>query len=350
MRILHISKAKSWRGGERQVSNLLESLSDKEDCVNYFLCRKDSELNERIDTLLKFSHKGSFFSWIFKVREICKENNIDLIHAHESKGHTISILACAFFLKIPVIVTRRVVFPVKGMLSKLKYKKTKKVICISNAVKQEMLKVVEEKSTEIISSAISINKFDNLDNATFEFLNNTKIKVGYVAALSPEKDHYTFLMTAKKVLQKNTNIIFYIIGDGKLSNEIQRTINELDLNESVKMVGFIKNINELIIQLDYLLFTSKFEGLGSTVLDFFLAKKPVVATNSLGVKDLIKDGHTGFLCDKGNYQDLARKLLLLVNNDELKEQIVSNAYEFVKSKFSLKTLGEEHYNFYKSII
>lgn len=350
MKVLHITTAKSWRGGERQVLNLFKSMESYKDNVSYLLCRKDSELDKRILDKNKYSFHGNLFSWINKINEICKQECIDLIHVHESKAHTYAVLASMLYSKIPVIVTRRVLFPIKGVLSKIKYKKARKVICVSEAVRKVMTEIVDNEKIEVIGDAIDVRKFDSSNTVNFDFLNEDKVKVAYVAALTLEKDHRTFLLTAKKVLQEKQDIMFYIIGDGKLYEEIKQLIKELNLEASVKMVGFIENIDQLIPQLDILLFTSTSEGLGSTVLDFFLAKKPVVATDSMGVRDMIKNDKTGFLCENGDYEDLAKKVIKLIDNPLLTEKITRNALEFVNENYSLNTLGKKHYRVYKQLV
>lgn len=350
IRILHITTAKSWRGGERQVTNLLKSLQGYEDIENFLLCRTNSELDKRIVNKRKINHEGTIFSWINKIKQICEEHTIDIIHAHESKSHTNALLASILYNKIPVIVTRRVLFPVKGALSKMKYRRTKKIICISEAVKKEMNKIVKYELTEVIPSAIDIHKFEKIDNVEFDFIDKEKVKIAYVAAFTKEKDHDTFLRAAKKIVQQKSDVIFYLVGDGKLFNEIKRRIEELELTKVVKTVGFIKNINALIPQFDMLLFTSISEGLGSTILDFFLARRPVVATDSLGVRDMIKNNQTGFLCEIGNEEQLSEKVIELIENPTLSNKFTKSAHEYASKNFSLEMLGKKHYKLYKRIL
>lgn len=351
IKILHITTAKSWRGGERQVTNLIKSLEAYNDIECFILCEKDSAIDKRIvESEYKITHKGNILSWTKKINNLCKEKSIDLIHAHESKAHTNAILSSIFFRKVPVIVTRRVLFSVKGTLSKFKYQKTQKVICISSAVKEVMMKFVDVNNIKVIPSAIDTNKFNEIEDVNFDFLDNEKFKIAYVAAFTYEKDHLTFLKTAKRILDKKQNVEFYLVGDGGLLAETKQLVEDLNLQESVKIVGFIKNINALIPKLDLLLFTSISEGLGSTVLDFFLAKRPVVVTDSLGVRDIVEDKRTGFLCDIGDDEKLSERVIELMDDEELRNKIVQKAYDKVNNKFSLKYLAEKHHSLYKSMV
>lgn len=351
MKILHISTALSWRGGEQQLAYLIEGLQVK-NVEQVLLCVKESELSKRIQVNLQELSKPNSvsFTWIKEIARLSKE--VDVIHVHEPKAHTFAVLSTLFGNTTPVLVTRRVVFSVKGFLSKLKYQHTsvKKIICISNAVVEEMLTVVNKEKLTIIPSCVDEKKFTVAKKVDFNFLKTPKLKIGYVAALTKEKDHITFINTAKKVLEYRKDVVFYIVGEGKLQEELEQKVKQLKLQEDILFTGFIKQISQLILQLDMLLFTSKLEGLGTTVLDFFLAKKPVVATDSLGVRDVLIHNKTGVLCNVGDVDNLSKGVLKILDSKDFTKEIVQNAYLLVKNNHSLENLAIKHIALYKSLL
>lgn len=353
--VLHISTAQSWRGGELQVQYLINTLNKYSNINQILLCVKDSELSKRIKNCKVITkNKPIFisFNWVNAIQKICNSEQIDVIHVHESKAQTFAVLSSLFNDK-KIIVTRRVIFPVTGCLSKKKYthKSIKKVVCISNAVKKEMRKVVNSNKLTIIGSSVDVNKFSkNSSSINFPFLNTNKIKIAYISALTEEKDHITFIKTAKKIIEKRKDVIFYIVGEGKLKEELQHYVQKINLEKSILFTGFIREIPQLIPKLDMLLFTSKKEGLGSTVLDFFSAKKPVVATDSGGIKDILIHQKTGLLANVGDVDTLAKLVIEVLDNQTLKNTLVNNAYQLVLDNYSLKSLGVKYAKLYEEVM
>lgn len=353
MNILHISTATSWRGGEQQLSYLIDALKPYE--VNQtLLCVNNSELSKRVSLANIIELPKPVFlgiQWVKEIYKICNDKKIDIIQIHESKSQTFAVLSSVFYNIPPIIVTRRVIFPVKGILSKFKYRHNsiKKIVCISTAVKNEMLNVVSKEKLIKIPSAVNENDFKN-NKTTFSFFKTNKIKIGYVAALTKEKDHETFIKTAKEVLKKRNDVVFYIIGDGNQKDFLKDYVKTLGIENHIYFTGFVKEIKSVILELDLLLFTSKSEGLGTTVIDFFLAKKPVVATDSKGIRDLVINKETGILCKIEDVEKLSNGVLEILENTMLKEKLISQAYLLAKKEYSIESLGENYYTLYKETI
>ena len=120
---------------------------------------------------------------------------------------------------------------------------------------------------------------------------------------------------------------FFVIGKGEQEAEIRRFVTERGLEDSFIFTGFLKNIGQVLPSLDIFLMTSKTEGLGSSLIDAFAAKVPVVATRVGGIPELISHQKTGLLSDVGDFSDLAKNIQKLENNKPLTDQIVCDAYQ-----------------------
>ncbi len=346
IKVLHISTAKSWRGGEQQLAYMIENINHSK-FSNYLLCISDSEVqdffkasNVKIYTQRK-SHSFSI-SWGRKINKICQDEQIDIIHCHDSKSHTYAVLSDLIVGRdSPIVVHRKVAFPIKtSYLTKYKYnyKNVKKIICISNAVVDQVNKVVENKSViTLINSSKKIGKTNehNISLKEKYRLNKKNKIIGYIAALTFEKDHETFLNTAKQIINKRNDVHFFIIGEGKLKHSIEEKITELKLSDYVTVTGFIKDAKLLINQFDLLLFTSISEGLGSTLLDTMEQRVPIVMTKNGGGEEVIIDNYSGFICNKKDYKCLSSKVLLCLEDTEKVAFLTENAYQDLLSKFSV---------------
>ncbi|WP_037320147.1 glycosyltransferase [Salegentibacter sp. Hel_I_6] len=351
MKIIHINLAKTWRGGERQVALLFKGLQNQ-GIDQLLICSKNSALAnyaQEQDWNFLAIPRSPFFL-LAQARTITRlsKKGYNIIHCHESKAHTLGILAKTIWnSNQKLIVHRRVIFPIKKKITtavKYSEKHLEKIICISRAVEESVKKSIAFNKIVVVPSLIEINSKTLTTSVLREpFRIKSEFIVGYIAALTKEKDHYTFLDTAKEILEtKELNVHFVIIGEGELKNELKAYSEKLGITKNLSFTGFIKDIQAAINEVDLLLFTSTSEGLGTTILDFFVAKKPVVATRSGGAEELIINGETGYLCDCGNSKDLKEKVLLILKNPEKKQEIVNKAYKFVQNfnieKGSLKTL------------
>jgi tRNA threonylcarbamoyl adenosine modification protein (Sua5/YciO/YrdC/YwlC family) len=356
MKILHISTATSWRGGERQISLLIEGLKERKDVEQTLLCPKNSALEQfciknNINTITIQRKGGISFSWSMRICNIIKTASITHIHAHDSQAHTHSYVASVFCRNKPYIfVSRRVIFPIKKRwFTLLKYKSVNGIICISEAVENVVKKVLPHASTIVIPSAIESKKLKAIKSTIekdYPVSKNT-YKVGYIAALSKEKDHLTYIKTAEKILARNSNFTFFICGEGKEKENISAEIHSRNLSDKIIMTGFITEIESFINQLDLLLFTSTSEGLGSTVLDFFKYKIPVVSTDCGGINEMIIHEKTGLLAPVGDDDMLAQHVFRLVYDKKLKDELVNNAHKVLYEKFDVKNYVDNTYKYYR---
>jgi glycosyltransferase involved in cell wall biosynthesis len=96
---------------------------------------------------------------------------------------------------------------------------------------------------------------------------------------------------------------------------------------------------------------SDYEGFGLVVLEALSMKKIVIATNIEPVKEIIKDGETGFFVRRGDYKCLAERMkFVIVNLDEFNQTIANNAYRLVKRNFSIEGLIKKLQAIYESAI
>lgn len=279
-----------------------------------------------------------------------------LLHCHESKGHTVGVITRLLsFLRIVVVVHRRVLFPVKNRLtSRCKYseKVVDKIICISHAVEKVVHETAYNVSTEVIPSSVSFDRTiapGEVDLSRDYGIDPEKMVVAYIAALTYEKDHFTFLNTANEILKQTHDVHFLIIGDGPLYARIKDKARRMNIFDYVTFTGFVRDAERLIPQIDLLLFTSTSEGLGSTILDFFVYEKPVVSTMNGGAGELIENGVTGFLSPIGDFSNMAKQVLNLKNSPILVSKITRNAKQYVIMNHSMKAVAERTIGVYRAL-
>lgn len=362
MNILHLSSESSWRGGEQQIKYLIEELEaigikpivacKPESAFESVCIEKDwehypLEMNNSMD-----------IKSAFRLKKLCKQLSIDIVHAHSSHSHGTTYLSYLLGNKTSVILTRRVDFELKNnLISKHKYSfpKIKKIVCVSEAVKGIVLNTLNKPE-------LCMTIYDSIDHKKFapyignDYLRkkyeitNDIILIGNTSAIAPHKDYFTFVDTAHYYIKNfDQKVKFFIIGKGELESEIKNYIKNLGIENYFIFTGFITNIEEVLPSLDIFLMSSKTEGLGTSVIDAFASKVPVVATNAGGIPELVKDQETGLVAEVGDFENLANKLLQLKSEPQLREDIILNAYEYAL-EFNTKKMAKEYLKLYEETI
>lgn len=138
-----------------------------------------------------------------------------------------------------------------------------------------------------------------------------------VAEFTPNKNHLQLLLAWGKVVQNEARAKLLLVGEGVLKGKIEAWVREMGLKDSVKLLGFRRDVPHLLALADVVVLSSKREGLPRAVVEAMAAGKPVVATDVRGNRDLVKNGETGFLLPLGDVDGLARALLRLLGDPEM---------------------------------
>ena len=364
MNIAHLNTERTFRGGERQVYFLIEGLL-KKGIKSHLICNKNSKIKDKIrDNLpdipiFEVEMKGEFYPpAVFLIRSYLKKNNIDILHCHTSHAHTIGYFA-TLGLKTKLLVSRRVDFSIhrKGVkfLSLFKYNKMcDEIISISKTIKSILIEDgVKKRIIPVYSGVIPmpIMKKDEYKYIFDEFgILENSIKIVNVAALEAHKGQEYLIKAYSEVVKRFPNSQLIIVGDGKLKEHLKELSREFNIEKNVVFTGFRNDVPAFINAADIFVMSSLDEGLCTSILDALTLNKVVVATNAGGIPEIIKDGITGFLVEKGNVKSLSEKLIKVIENlDEYKEKF-SNGRDYIMENFSVEKMVNGNYEVYKEML
>jgi len=204
---------------------------------------------------------------------------------------------------------------------------------------------------ELVYDGIDLNRFTKMPKAdirkTFALKPELPV-IGNVAALSQQKDYFTFLDAVKLLLDAKIDASYIVFGDGPQKDELFAYARELGVFERVCFAGFRKDLSEFLPQLDILLFSSETEGLGSTVLDCYAAGVPVVSTNAGGIPEILEHQITGYLGRVKDAQSLADGVQFVLNNPQQAEEWVAKAKQYVQG-FSKEETAKQTRRIYEDV-
>lgn len=359
MIVLHVDSEKTWRGGQQQVAYLTQAMLEAGH-TPIVAARGGSELQARMEKLgvkvlpLNYALGGPLAA--MQLASFCKKNKIDLVHTHSSRAHSVAALATHFGKMPPIIVSKRTDFPVKrGGFSRGKYenKNVKKIICVSKKIADIVKETLgDDQRTVTVHSGVDPKRFEvpQKDLGTELGLDPEAFLIGNTSAIADQKDYFTFIKTAKELVNHSENIRFVIFGDGPMAQEIKNFAGEQGLQDKVIFTGFRDDLPALLSSLDLFLMTSKTEGLGTSLLDAMLCRVPIVATKAGGIPEIVIHEKTGLLTEIGDVEALTSACLRLINNPDLAKTLAQNAYDMASGEFHRSTTAQKTINIYKEIL
>ena len=225
------------------------------------------------------------------------------------------------------------------------YDKYNKIVAVSDSAKNIFLETFP-KYTDKLEIIYDINDADFIkkmsDQGQSYNDNYTGLRILTIGRLANQKGYDMALEACKILKEKGIEFKWYSLGIGPLKEEIEKYINENNLENNFKLLGVKSNPYPFIRDCDIYVQTSRFEGFGIAIAEARMLNKPVVTTRFDAVYNQMKDRKNGLVVDM-NSQGIVNGILELINNKELTNEIIS----YLKTEKKGNT--EELEKFYKLI-
>jgi glycosyltransferase involved in cell wall biosynthesis len=365
MKILHVSGSKGWGGNEQQLIYCIPELnrSGVENIVfgmeNTLLEKKCLE-NNILFIKVKGKKINTFKNYRY-IKKILKERKPDLLHLHTSNSLTFYVLANFLMrLNIKTIFSKKAISASSSRVSKFKYnyKGIKAIFCVSKSVEDDFSQVLSKqnkKKTKVIPDCVSpdiLNKAVKVVLKEKYAISNDKFIIGNIANHTEAKDLMTFIEVANYLINvlKRDDVVFFQIGEfSKLTDLYLEIVKTKKLENHIFFTNVIENASSLNAQFDIFLMTSQREGGPTSILEAMLFKVPVVTTRVGIVPEAIVDGVNGYVSSIGNYEELAIKINILLDNQTIREKFIENSNSVVVNKFINSVVAKMYINEYQRV-
>lgn len=275
---------------------------------------------------------------IYRLRKIIQDENPDISIAFMGENNFRLILA-ALGLRTKIIISvrndpkREYRRPGTRQLASLLFRNADGIVFQTSEAKLWFPKKIQEKS-RIIHNYVD-EKFFNLN----ENLGNNIIACG---RLCRQKNYPMMLQAFANVLKEFPNEKLEIYGEGELKEELVELSKELDISESIRFMGFVKNMDQIYRNAKLLLMTSNYEGMPNVLLEAQASSVPVITTDCPcgGPKMIINDGVNGYLSPVGDQVTFSEMIIEFLKNRDLQNDMRRNSYKMSET-FSSETVLKE---------
>lgn len=319
------------------------------------------QLGIRVTEVPYLAEKSLDRNAIGVMQKVFLEEKPDLVHTHASMSARIG----AKLLGIPVVYTRHSVFPPSRKLTTFPGKQINglvnsltadSIIAVAEAAKDNLTDtgVPEKKISVLLNGVEPLNPCgkDRLEELREEYGVLPGEKVAVMAARLTEVKGQTYLVQAAEILKsRGVKGKFLIAGTGDTYHSLAEEIAERNLEDSVKLLGFQKDVEPLMQMMDVQVNCSfGTEATSLALLEGMSIGKPIVATDFGGNPGVVQDGVNGFLIPTHNPLILADRLQELFENSELYEKMSRNAKEIYREKFTAEVYARGIENLYRETI
>ncbi|HKB08517.1 MAG TPA: glycosyltransferase family 4 protein [Candidatus Polarisedimenticolia bacterium] len=302
---------------------------------------------------------------------IFRRERPDIVHTHSSKAGILGRLA-ARLARVPRVVhtihgygfnaTRTVL--ARGTfiaLERLASRLTDRLIAVSRAnIEQGVaLGLFAPERVTLIRSGVPLAAFEAAARSTSRGgrdglrrelgLPEDAPLVGMIACLKPQKAPLTFLEVAARVLRDIPGATFLVAGDGELRADVERRAAELGLNGHLRLLGWRRDVPEVMASLDVLLHTSLWEGLPRVLPEAIASGVPIVATSVDGTSEILRDGRTGIVRSPGDVEGLAAGVARLLHDRSYARALTERARSIL-AEFDIDAMVRDQERLYLELM
>ena len=298
-----------------------------------------------------------------KALNLYKKNKYDLIHGiMASQGSAAAYLFKFIHPKVPFVLTLQ-----EGDLGgnssfdrfwqRRVVKKADTIIAISSYLADFAKKLNKKVPIFVVPNGVDLQKFKIKNDPFDKTQGYNEKKIIITVSRLVKKNGVDILIKAVKEL-KILDYELWIAGDGKEKKKLESLVKKLGLENKVKFLGSIPNeqIPEYLAQADVFVRPSRSEGLGSAFLEAMAVGVPVIATPVGGIGDFLRDPSTssgqatGLFCSVESPGDLAEKIKLILNDENLRNKIAKNARQLIEQEYNWDFIARRMKETYYEII
>lgn len=304
-----------------------------------------------------------FFSSITAIYLILRRLKVDILHVN-SEDIAVRALLAAKSMRKPTIFF---VFGIlKSNIETLALRKLInapfKTVCASNAIRRSILSDVKNiDKVKTIYLGIDLHLFnEQIDIVQSKQLSESlklgNLVIGIAGRFDPLKGHETFLEAASKVADNVNDISFLIVGSWVLDfekprvNFLKQYAEKLGLKEKVIFTDFTADVRKYYHLMDIVVVPSWEEPLGLVTLEAMACGKPVIGTNSGGTPEIIQDQVSGILVPPRDPVALARAIIRLSEDGELRKRLSSEGRKIIEEFFNGSRFINDIESIYKEAI
>lgn len=297
-----------------------------------------------------------------KIVDVVKFEKLDLLHVHYAIPHASAALMAKYILaeqgiSIPFITTLHgtditLVGRDAGYLPVVAFSinNSDGITSVSESLKRDTLLYFDtKKHIEVIPNFIDFSRFKKTNKEHFKKAiapNGEKILM-HVSNFRKVK-RVEDVVKMFDIVYKKINAKLILVGDGPERMAVEMLCRNLGNCEHVRFLGKQEAIEDLLAIADIFVLPSESESFGLAALEAMACEVPVISSNAGGISEVNEQGVTGFLSHVGDYEDMAKNAIYLLEDEERLKTFKTNALAQAK-RFDLENILPMYERYYDQV-
>ncbi len=351
LRILQITDATTWRGGERQLLYLAEGLVEQGHQVAV-ACPRHSVVAQRFQAegipVIPLALRGGPLRALPDFLRAVRRFRPHLLAAQTSGAHTLALLASGLYPLPPLVVHRRRPSQAARLRGwKYRHPRVRRYLAISRFIAQSLEAIgVPRSRIAVVPSALRFPLPPVPSPGTLG-LRQYPWTVGTVAAFTGEKNLTFWLEVMALVLRQRPEGAGVLVGEGRLEPLLRQWAQRLGIADRIHILRYQPGIAGLFT---VFLSTSRIEGLGTALMEALAYGVPVVAPQVGGIPEVVRPQQTGFLVDTWQAEAFAQRVLQLLQDPHLRHRMGTAARQDIRTRFSVGSMVQRTLEVYQEVL
>lgn len=171
--------------------------------------------------------------------------------------------------------------------------------------------------------------------------------IATIARLHPSKGQQYLLRAFRLVRDRHPGAVLWLVGDGECRAALEREAAELGIAASVRFAGTRRDVRDVLDAIDLFALPSLWEGMPNALMEAMAAGRPVVASDTDAIGELVIDGKTGWMVRPGDADGLARCMIEILANPVRAAEIGQAGLQHVRQHFSLESMADAYAALYR---
>jgi glycosyltransferase involved in cell wall biosynthesis len=377
IKVLYITDLVGLGGGETSLLNHLDHL-DHQRFSPLVLCAKKGALTEALKErgirteITLFEKTTRIFGPILRyplisslrIASFLKKESIDIVNANTFDAMAV-MAPGARFMGVPILWTCHGWWPVGRPSGIFINAFANRVIAVSDFVENKLRKEGHVNPSKIVKIPLGIDPKKYIsNNASRQALRREfgipdgMPLIGMIGRFQRIKGHHIFVETAQKVLKIRPDACFLLVGakafgsqeESDYYEEVMGMIRGAGLENKIILTGFRQDIPEILGAIDLLLITSETETFGMVVLESMAMGTPVISCAKGGPEEIIDNGRTGVLIKGQDTVELARNVVYLLKNPDIRFKMGAQGREAVSARYDIGHIQKETEALYEKVL
>jgi glycosyltransferase involved in cell wall biosynthesis len=350
-RVFHLITTIERGGAENQLLILCEEQSKLGLDINVFYLKGLPSLEKEFKQIGVRVHRitGNPIRQLYRLRRFVKNSSVDILHAHLPRAELLASLAIS---GVPFVISRHnaerflpngPVFLSK-ILSRFVIKKSSARISISRYVDQ-FIQQSGESVKELPFSTIYYGYRFGEQKFRSRTSKREKLELITIGRLVPQKDYITLLTALSMLSKRNLQFGMVVLGEGPLESELKELARVLGIEDFVSWRGKVENVFDFLLDADFFILSSVYEGFGLVLLEAMDAEVPIICSKIPTFVELLGLEYSGFFSVQ-NPESLTQTLMFA---QEHKNKLLSEM-KSRKATFDAQNMANQVNALYKKVL